>query len=516
MGPQEIRNLQEAYLDVYVPQENIEEGLRSAVKRLLGGGKKEAESSKPESRGEQLRKKYNVGPEKSDTSAKRQILDRSRAKAEKDEKDYGDKPFQKQVANQSKAAHDRYLKAGYSKYGADDARGRGSKAAKRAASLNREEFEYIVDTLIEEGYDLSNYTWDEMYDVCLDEICQLDELSVGKMLDYVKKGEKNRADLNKKWDQGKASYREKMRVLGREEGESRASDKVEKKTGKRPYEMNALDKARYAVTKEEVDLYDIIPSHTLDEAEGSYGQTPKTQQKMGDLANKRRNTPASEYSERGEKKKKVDTASRHFNRMGNPDAGNKGKKSSRPYYPAGRKGMTQKDRDWSRGADEYGHSGYDGEGGGGSLPKGKKLERQKKTGVSAESFDLYDIILSHLLDEGFASTEQSADKIILNMSESWFEEIVEARRSEKEGKGSPESPLSYPGRSVQKERGEMGGRHWNSGGEGGSKTERGRKKSDKYSQTQRLRGLSNHPEKSGKYSEMQRKKRGGDIGSRFD
>jgi hypothetical protein len=42
-----------------------------------------------------------------------------------------------------------------------------------------------------------------------------------------------------------------MRVLGREEGEKRASDKVEKKTGKRPYQMNALDKARYAVTKED-------------------------------------------------------------------------------------------------------------------------------------------------------------------------------------------------------------------------------------------------------------------------
>ena len=162
----------------------------------------------------------------------------------------------------------------------------------------------------------------------------------------------------------------------------------------------------------------------LDEAEGSYGQTPKAQQKMGDLANKRRNTPASEYSERGEKKKKVDTASRHFNRMGNPDAGNKGKKSSRPYYPAGRKGMTQKDRDWSRGADEYGHSGYDGEGGGGSLPKGKKLERQKKTGVSAESFDLYDIILSHLLDEGYADTEQAAEAIMVNMSEEWKQSIL--------------------------------------------------------------------------------------------
>jgi hypothetical protein len=163
----------------------------------------------------------------------------------------------------------------------------------------------------------------------------------------------------------------------------------------------------------------------LDEAEGSYGQTPKAQQKMGDLANKRRNTPASEYSERGEKKKKVDSASRHFNRMGNPDAGNKGKKSSRPYYLGGRHGMTQKDRDWSRGADEYGHSGYDGEGGGGSLPKGKKLERQRKTGVSAESFDLYDIILSHLLDEGYADTQEAAEAIMVNMGEDWRESIVE-------------------------------------------------------------------------------------------
>jgi hypothetical protein len=386
MDSKELRNLHEAYMDVYAPQENIEEGLRSAVKRLLGGGKKEAESSKPESRGEQLRKKYNVGPEKSDTSAKRQILDRSRAKAEKDEKDYGDKPFQKQVAQKSKAAHDRYLKAGYSKYGADDATGRGSKAAKRAAALNKEEFEIIVNALIEEGYDLSSYTWDEMYEVCLDEavkgasrhdtemrkaasterksgiknrlspaagkdnadkmqrdvnyfdrltkknrnvvglvtkeeveqldeispeivlaaskaadkkgkraqasrlykkfaardqaanyaeyqrssvkkeeVEQIDELSVGKMLAYTKTAEKNRSDLNKKWDKGTASYREKMRVLGREEGEERASKNIKKKTGKRPYEMNALDKARYAVTKESYDLFDAILEYLVAE-----------------------------------------------------------------------------------------------------------------------------------------------------------------------------------------------------------------------------------------------------------
>ena len=147
----------------------VDEGLGSAIRRVFGGKKKE-ESPKSESRGDQLRKKYNVGPEKSDTSAKRQILDRSRARAEKDERDYGDKPFQKQVAQKSKEAHNRYLKAGYSKYGADDSRGSGNKARKRAESLKKEDFEFIVNSLIEEGYDLSDYTWEQMYDICNEEV----------------------------------------------------------------------------------------------------------------------------------------------------------------------------------------------------------------------------------------------------------------------------------------------------------------------------------------------------------
>jgi hypothetical protein len=168
MDAQDYRNLQEAYTAVYAPQE-VDEGLRSAVKRLFGGGKKEAEPPKPESRGEQLRKKYNVGPEKSDTSAKRQILDRSRARAERDERDYGGSKYSKSVAQKSKEAHDRYLRAGYSKYGADDARGSGNRARRRAAALSTEEFEFIVNSLVKEGYDLSSYTWDEMYDICLNE-----------------------------------------------------------------------------------------------------------------------------------------------------------------------------------------------------------------------------------------------------------------------------------------------------------------------------------------------------------
>ena len=46
-----------------------------------------------------------------------------------------------------------------------------------------------------------------------------------------------------------------------------------------------------------------------------------------------------------------------------------------------------------------------------------------------EQVDIYDIILSHLLDEGYAETEESAHKIMVNMSEEWRESIVEAEKS---------------------------------------------------------------------------------------
>jgi hypothetical protein len=46
-----------------------------------------------------------------------------------------------------------------------------------------------------------------------------------------------------------------------------------------------------------------------------------------------------------------------------------------------------------------------------------------------EQYDLYDIILSHLLDEGYADTQQAAEAIMVNMSEEWREDIVEGRNT---------------------------------------------------------------------------------------
>jgi hypothetical protein len=55
-----------------------------------------------------------------------------------------------------------------------------------------------------------------------------------------------------------------------------------------------------------------------------------------------------------------------------------------------------------------------------ALKIGKSPRNQK------EETDLYDIILSHLLDEGYAETPEAAEAIMVNMSEEWRESICEA------------------------------------------------------------------------------------------
>ena len=42
-----------------------------------------------------------------------------------------------------------------------------------------------------------------------------------------------------------------------------------------------------------------------------------------------------------------------------------------------------------------------------------------------EETDLYNIILSHLIDEGYADTEEAAESIMMNMSEEWRDDIIE-------------------------------------------------------------------------------------------
>jgi hypothetical protein len=57
-----------------------------------------------------------------------------------------------------------------------------------------------------------------------------------------------------------------------------------------------------------------------------------------------------------------------------------------------------------------------------SLPKGKNREIVRRN-INA-SYDLYDVILSHLLDEGYAETVENAEAIMVNMSEDWKNSII--------------------------------------------------------------------------------------------
>ena len=163
---------------------------------------------------------------------------------------------------------------------------------------------------------------------------------------------------------------------------------------------------------------EVVENQQLDEAEGSYGQTPKSSLRYGDRWQKDlktyKTTKAGSYS------------GKRLVHKNDPDAGNFGKRSTpqvgssagdpRRTHFRSRIGMTPSDREEMRGEIPTKPGG---------MPKGKKLARQKASGVSAESFDIYDIILSHLLDEGYAETVESAQAIMVNMSEEWRDEIVE-------------------------------------------------------------------------------------------
>ena len=56
--------------------------------------------------------------------------------------------------------------------------------------------------------------------------------------------------------------------------------------------------------------------------------------------------------------------------------------------------------------------------------RGGRLDQWKGPNPRNEEVDIYDIILSHLLDEGYADTEQAAEAIMVNMSEEWMGSII--------------------------------------------------------------------------------------------
>jgi hypothetical protein len=195
---------------------------------------------------------------------------------------------------------------------------------------------------------------------------------------------------------------------------------------------------------------EVYAPEQIDEAEGSYGQTPKARQAMGKLAIARREKPASEYSQKGEKTKKVKEIEKHTRRIDNgPDVGNRGKKSTKPRHSgflgkSGRGKMDQERRDYARdSAVEYTAGGH--KPGPGTVTKNpKKLRKQKAMGEIGEQFDIFDVVLEFLQVEGYAETLEEAEWIMANELDAEditniFEAMCDDEEDEKEMKKGKKS-----------------------------------------------------------------------------
>jgi len=216
------------------------------------------------------------------------------------------------------------------------------------------------------------------------------------------------------------------------------SDKVKDASKYKP--LRKGPKRKGVIKKEEVDLYDIILSHLLDEGyKPPKGKMTKrvahkwlkgvntltTAHGAGENLDPKGGTVGGQIAvQKSEKlgrqaQKIYQTAQRH-----NPEASKEKERQNRAVGDTARKegpisAAALRDRFKKTGT---------------NTPKkknnyGKAVRDGIISGINdalGEEYDIYDIILSHLLDEGYAETPEAAEAIMVNMSEEWREDIVEA------------------------------------------------------------------------------------------
>jgi hypothetical protein len=181
---------------------------------------------------------------------------------------------------------------------------------------------------------------------------------------------------------------------------------------------------------EQVDLYDIILSHLLDEG---YAETQQAAEAiMVNMSEEWREDIMEGMSMKDFKanRKKLQRKEASADARKRGHEGKTWVDSGKTYSPDQAKRNRANMTDATRRALYRVANNPDDDGGDDHYPASKtknpkKLRKQKAMGEIGESYDLYDIILSHLLDEGYAETQEAAEAIMVNMSEDWREDIME-------------------------------------------------------------------------------------------
>jgi hypothetical protein len=217
----------------------------------------------------------------------------------------------------------------------------GSAADRVLKSMKKEELELWVNELIEEGYDLSEYTWDEMAEIYLDEATRM-----GK-------------ELGK---EGEIATRKELAARSNAHQRSGSIDKT------------------IAAAERRADRPYIKP--VRDESKSDYN---KRLQKSSDTMSKL-------------------AASRRGSVRDKPRAGLRG-------YGADVKGNDKELQNSRRSA----------------MAAGTLTPREKKM-LNREAYETYEFVASYLLENNFAESVEDANAIINNMSENWFESIMEEKK----------------------------------------------------------------------------------------
>jgi hypothetical protein len=97
------------------------------------------------------------------------------------------------------------------------------KSMKEALHPNQQK----IDVVDDEKIDAKDFA--KLRKMKKEEVEGLDEISTDTLTKYTKAANASRASLNKKWTQGKASFRDKEKVMNREKGENRAHKIVDRR-----------------------------------------------------------------------------------------------------------------------------------------------------------------------------------------------------------------------------------------------------------------------------------------------
>ena len=278
------------------------------------------------------------------------------------------------------------------------------------------EFETWVNNLLEEGYDLSDYTWDELYKSYFNEAQYTPPQQIQQPAAEVRKApKKNTQNPAVPVLTGLA-----LAKLGNEIGKTSLRRKKKREEG--PDVKGVFEEWVTGLLDEGYDLSD----YTWDE--------------LSEIYNEERSPGVKEY--KGGKKYSLETRVRKSNEVkpaGKKPEGETGGVGQ--VKPDGKDPLDTNKSDYERFSlglaprtktfgrpfgRKYDPAAIENDAITRQMGKPKPEAPRRKITINASyESDIYDVILEYLINEGYADTIENAESIMVNMSKDWMGSIVE-------------------------------------------------------------------------------------------